>query len=249
MKLRTWNLGLMALAVVGTRTALADLQTWGSQAGGVRIRAVPVKHLWKADEKPEVKVDLMIGGGPSLAVARIPYCEIEVDGARYAPVIGQPVAGYTMMHPGESRKPYAAVTLAPERWSVTEGAGLSKLGALTSDPAKRLRVAPGKHRLRVLCSVGSMMVASNEAEIEVTPQAGKCVHHAGHLPRTRTEPAPNRARFGARHLFQSIAGVRLTIQPRSARCRGISLFRIIIRSLSTSTIREPPSAGQFSRHR
>src|SRR5262245_52214394 len=66
---------------------------WGKPTAGVTIRLGAAKDRWAMNEIPELTVDLNNKTGRSLAVRRLPYCEVEVDGVWYVPVIRGLVAG------------------------------------------------------------------------------------------------------------------------------------------------------------
>jgi hypothetical protein len=132
----------------------------------VRIRASTAKRQWRTDEQVELTVDLNNESGGRLAMARIPYCEVEIDGAWYVPALTErPVAGSYVVGPGIHAR-VGVIRLARNEWvlkSAVKGdirtdarAFHRELLLASADPANQLRLAPGKHTCRVACEINGL---------------------------------------------------------------------------------------------
>lgn len=153
----------------GTAAAQGVEDPWGPSNRGVRIRARAEKKIWSPSEPPQVALDLSIGSVNSIAVARMPASEVEIDGVWYVSRVGQPVAGYVQIHGGSTRARYTAVRL-DDNWIVRPADYKHGRPAADSNTAKRLTLSSGRHAIRVSCRVDGRDPISNLVEIEV---AGK----------------------------------------------------------------------------
>jgi RNA polymerase sigma factor (sigma-70 family) len=173
-------------AAVAPRQAAPKDDGWGQAIGGVRIRASVAKKVWRADETPEVWLDLDNPRGGELVVRRMPHCDIVVDGEWYVMAMPKIVAGAQAAHNGDRMERFTAVSLEGKKWVLksavkadpTDGrAYLGKLLRAAEDPANRLELKPGKHMIRVACGIGPLLGGktegparypiSNRVEIEV----------------------------------------------------------------------------------
>jgi RNA polymerase sigma factor (sigma-70 family) len=137
---------------------LAKEDEWGEPNNGVRLRARATKKQWRADEVPEFVVDLHNEKGGKLALMRLPYCEVVVDGVWYVPVMGAKlVAGAHVARNGEIHNRYAVIKLAENRW-VRKTAASNPRDALraAADSKNRLQLTPGKHTIRVASPIAGL---------------------------------------------------------------------------------------------
>ncbi len=134
---------------------------------GVRIGARIAKRVWRANETPELTLDLDNRTGKSVAVPVALYSEVEVDGVWHVPVISGPLPGAIVAYPA-GRDRIAVIRLASKEWAVKEerAAGTDKGPAAPAGSARPLRLRPGKHTVRVACDIGGRRVVSNPVEIE-----------------------------------------------------------------------------------
>lgn len=132
--------------------AAAAKPEWGVPDGPVRVRACAAKRTWRADETPELRVDLTNSRG-GLTLRNFPACEVEVDGIWYVSAIPPLVAGASVLPQGSTREGIADVRLDRGRWR------------LKSDPKQPLELALGRHTVRVACEVDAFRPVSNAVEI------------------------------------------------------------------------------------
>ncbi len=163
---------------------------WGEAVGGVQIRANTAREQWPADEPVELTLDLNNQSGGQFGLARIPYCEVEIDGAWYVPALTERlVAGSYVVGQGIHER-VAVVRLTRNEWilksavkgdiKVDDRAYFRELLLATADPANQPRLPPGRHTIRVACAVNgrASLPVSQPVEIEVVA-AGKETPAAG----------------------------------------------------------------------
>src|SRR5207248_5167912 len=103
-------------------------------------------------------------------VPRMPTFEVEVDKLWHVPTIKGLVAGYYTVREGEERERFGVVSLDAARWVVKTDENKDKRLVAETDPSNRLRLAPGKHTLRVACRLNGMRLVSNPVEIEIAKE-------------------------------------------------------------------------------
>jgi RNA polymerase sigma factor (sigma-70 family) len=134
---------------------------WGEPDNGIKTLLRAAKSVWKSDEAPELALNVYNGGPNALSLPRLPHCEVEVDGEWYTQRPAErPVAGYLELGPGKVAEDAARVILdVGERstWIVNSPELI----------LKRLRLTPGKHKVRVRCDLGPAKPVSNVLEIEI----------------------------------------------------------------------------------
>jgi hypothetical protein len=167
--IRAAGLGV-CLALSGAAALAADavVGDWGEAAAGVTIRARAPKKQWQPNEAIEISLDLRNESHRELGVRRLPYCEVEVDGAWYVPRMGQLVAGAFAVRPGIAWDGFTRLRLTPDRYVLKTDAKRSRLGVLDADPKHRVRFTPGIHRIRVRCDVDAQEPVTAPIVIEVT---------------------------------------------------------------------------------
>lgn len=141
------------------KPAVEPEDEWGKPDGGVRLRARVAKKLWRADEVPEIVVDLKNVNGGKLALMRLPSCEVEVDGVWYVPPFAdRVVAGAYAARNGDAFDRYAVVRLEGRKW-VRKGVGraFGPNGVAIPGPKDYLKLAPGKHTIRVASPVHGLV--------------------------------------------------------------------------------------------
>lgn len=139
---------------------------WGEADGGVRIRVRPGKREWRADEAPELRLDVSNGKG-GLTVRNFPHCEVEVDGRWYVSPLDELVAGACVLPQGSLREGFAAVRLRAGEWGVKPEGNGGKKAVRVPAPEERLKLAPGKHTIRVACDVDAYHPVSPPVEIRI----------------------------------------------------------------------------------
>jgi RNA polymerase sigma factor (sigma-70 family) len=141
---------------------------WGKAVGGIQARLRPQKQRWQAGETPVFELDLRYEGEkPILYSPRLPiFCEVEVDGTWYGGNLDKPIrARISELQPGEQVNGWMAVSFdGPWRKGVTGGDRHQP-----GDQGQSIRLAPGKHAIRVAFApgLGQPRPISNVVEIEV----------------------------------------------------------------------------------
>ena len=158
----------------------ADEQPWGEPVEGVQVRLRVDKLKWKASETPTFSLDIRNVGGESIEFVRVAqaHCQIELDGRWYG--WAENLSVHTRVQfcgPGEQDRDAIIVELN-DKWGLPRvGNDLTGLPGAETYWGKRLKLTPGKHKVRVRFRRHTRLppdqlqkqATSNPVQIEILP--------------------------------------------------------------------------------
>jgi hypothetical protein len=169
------------------KDALSQIEesAWGQPNQGLRVRLLPLRSTWRADQAPQLSLDIRNGGQRAVEYSNavMLYCQVQVDGVWHSWAkpfaLGLPIG---MLAPG---KEYTLKLRLTDDWGTPPG---DAPGVAARD-TKWLRLAPGSHLVRVSFTgypelgnrEGGIRCESNPVQVEIEGRPAA------------TQPAPNGA--------------------------------------------------------
>jgi HEAT repeat protein len=155
------------------KAALKQIEdsAWGQPNQGLRVRLLPLRSTWRADQAPQLSLDIRNGGRRAVECSNavMLYCQVQVDGLWHSWAkpfaLGLPIG---MLAPG---KEYTLKLRLTDDWGTPPG---DAPGVAAKD-TKWLRLAPGSHLVRVSFTgypelgrrEGGIRCESNPVQVEI----------------------------------------------------------------------------------
>jgi len=180
------KIGLPAVAQLQSATAEKDAErprrakeamrliedsAWGQPNQGLRVRLLPLRSTWRADQAPQLSLDIRNGGQRAVEYSNavMLYCQVQVDGVWHSWAkpfaLGLPIG---MLAPG---KEYTLKLRLTDDWGTPPGIA----PGVAAKDTKWLRLAPGSHLVRVSFTgypelgnrEGGIRCESNPVQVEI----------------------------------------------------------------------------------
>ena len=155
------------------KDALSQIEesAWGQPNQGLRVRLLPLRSTWRADQAPQLSLDIRNGGRRAVECSNavMLYCQVQVDGVWHSWAkpfaLGLPIG---MLAPG---KEYTLKLRLTDDWGTPPGIA----PGVPAKDTKWLRLAPGSHLVRVSFTgypelgnrEGGIRCESNPVQVEI----------------------------------------------------------------------------------